>query len=110
MNALKGYIALMLLMYHEAPGNPCNDMLDAVKDRNFVQIRLTPNLQDMLGIGVFDRVFAGAERYTFMDETVWIPQKPDHPSNGYDTCRLCGVTGHLEELYMKWTDTRHIDM
>ena len=110
MNALKGYIALMLLMYHEAPGNPCNDMLDAVKDRNFVQIRLTPNLQDMLGIGVFDRVFAGAERYTFMDETVWIPQKPDHPSNGYDTCRLCGGTGHLEELYMKWTDTRHIDM
>lgn len=110
MNALKGYIALMLLMYHEDPGNPFNDMLDAVKNRNFVQIRLTPNLQDVLGIGVFDRVFAGAERYTFMDETVWIPQKPDHPSNGYDTCRLCGGTGHLDELYMKWPDTRHVDV
>lgn len=110
MNALKGYIALMLLMYHEDPGNPFNDMLDAVKNRNFVQIRLAPNLQDVLGIGVFDRVFADAERYTFMDETVWIPQKPDHPSNGYDTCRLCGGTGHLDELYMKWPDTRHVDV
>ena len=110
MNALKGYIALMLLMYHEAPDSIYNDMLDSVKNRNFVQIRLTPNLKEVLGIGVFDRVFAGAERYTFMDETVWIPQKPDHPSNGYDTCKLCGGTGHLEDLYMKWADTRHVDV
>lgn len=109
MNALKGYIALMLLMYHEAPGNVFNDMLDSVKDRNFVQIRLNPNVKDILGIGIFDRVFTGAERYTFMDETVWIPQKPDHPSNGYETCKLCGGTGHLEELYMKWPDTRNIN-
>ena len=110
MNALKGYIALMLLMYHEAPGNVFNDMLDSVKDRNFVQIRLNPNVKDILGISIFDRVFTGAERYTFMDETVWIPQKPDHPSNGYETCKLCGGTGHLEELYMKWPDTRNIKM
>ena len=110
MNALKGYIALMLLMYHEAPGNAFNDMLDSVKDRNFVQIRLDPNVKDALGIGIFDRVFTGAERYTFMDETVWIPQKPDHPSNGYETCKLCGGTGHLEELRMKWPDTRNINM
>lgn len=109
MNALKGYIALMLLMYHEAPGNVFNDMLDSVKDRNFVQIRLNPNVKDILGIGIFDRVFTDAERYTFMDETVWIPQKPDHPSNGYETCKLCGGTGHLEELYMKWPDTRNIN-
>lgn len=109
MNALKGYIALMLLMYHEAPGNVFNDMLDSVKDRNFVQIRLNPNVKDILGISIFDRVFTGAERYTFMDETVWIPQKPDHPSNGYETCKLCGGTGHLEELYMKWPDTRNIN-
>lgn len=109
MNALKGYIALMLLMYHEAPGNVFNDMLDHVKDRNFVQIRLTPNVNEVLGINIFDRVFEGTERYTFMDETIWIPQKPDHPSNGYETCKLCGGTGHLEELYMKWPDTRNIE-
>ena len=110
MNALKGYIALMLLMYHEAPGNAFSDMLDSVKDRNFVQIRLNPNVKDVLGIGIFDRVFTGTERYTFMDETVWIPQKPDHPSNGYETCKLCGGTGHLEDLHMKWPDTRNIKM
>ena len=110
MNALKGYIALMLLMYHEAPGNAFSDMLDYVKDRNFVQIRLNPNVKDVLGISIFDRVFTGAERYTFMDETVWIPQKPDHPSNGYETCKLCGGTGHLEDLYMRWSDTRNIKM
>lgn len=110
MNALKGYIALMLLMYHEAPGNAFSDMLDYVKDRNFVQIRLNSNVKDVLGIGIFDRVFTGAERYTFMDETVWIPQKPDHPSNGYETCKLCGGTGHLEDLYMRWPDTRNIKM
>lgn len=109
MNALKGYIALMLLMYHEDPESEFSTMLDRVKDRNFVQIRLTPNVKDILGIGVFDRVFAGADRYTFMDETVWIPQKPDHPSNGYETCKLCGGTGHLDELYMRWPDTRKID-
>lgn len=110
MNALKGYIALMLLMYHEVPGNAFSDMLDYVKDRNFVQIRLNPNVKDVLGIGIFDRVFTGAERYTFMDETVWVPQKPDHPSNGYETCKLCGGTGHLEDLYMRWSDTRNINM
>ena len=109
MNALKGYIALMLLMYHEAPGSIFNEMLDAVKDRNFVQIRLNPYVKDALGIDIFDRVFTGAERYTFMDETVWIPQKPDHPSNGFDACKLCGGTGHLENLYMKWQDTRNLD-
>lgn len=110
MNALKGYIALMLLMYHEVPGNAFSDMLDYVKDRNFVQIRLNPNVKDVLGIGIFDRVFTGAERYTFMDETVWVPQKPEHPSNGYETCKLCGGTGHLEDLYMRWPDTRNINM
>ena len=110
MNALKGYIALMLLMYHEAPGNAFSDMLDSVKDRNFVQIRLNPNVKDVLGIGIFDRVFTGTERYTFMDETVWIPQKPDHPSNGYETCKLCGGTGHLEDPYMKRPGTKKIKM
>lgn len=110
MNALKGYIALMLLMYHEAPGNIFNDMLDYVKDRNFVQIRLNPDLRNTLGIDIFDRVFAGAERYMYMDETIWIPQKPDHPSNGYETCKLCGGTGHLEQLRMKWPDTRYVNM
>ena len=108
MNALKGNIALMLLMYHEDSNNPLCSRLDEVKDRNFVQIRLDPHLKENLGIGLFDSALAGAERYTYMDETLWVPQKPDHPSNGYETCKLCGGTGHLEELRMKWPDTRNI--
>lgn len=111
MNALKGYLALMLLMYREAPGSPFDRMLDEVKDRNFVEIRLTPHLKDSeLGIGLFDRVLAGAERYTYMDETLWIPQHPDRPEFGEKPCLLCGGTGDLRSLQSKWKwiDTRDI--
>ena len=44
MNALKGQIAIMMLLYYDNPGNPLNDMLDNVRDRNFVQVRMDPNL------------------------------------------------------------------
>lgn len=111
MNSLKGYIALMLLMYHEDPANPLSRMLDDVKDRNFVEIRLNPYLKDSkLGIGLFDRVFADASRYVYFDETLWVPQHPDRPEFGAEPCRLCGGTGDLKRLRYKWgqTDTRSI--
>lgn len=106
MNAVKGYIALMLLMYHEAPGSPFNTILDEVKNRNFVQIRFDPNLMSNMGIPIFDRAYAGASRYTFMGEIVWVPITPDRPEYGAENCRMCGGTGHLEDLKMKWVDTR----
>lgn len=111
MNALKGYIALMLLLYHEDSKSPFNSMLDDVKDRNFVEIRLTPRLKDSkLGIGLFDKVFEGASRYVYFDETIWVPQHPDRPEFGSEPCRLCGGTGDLKALQIKWagTDTRSI--
>ncbi len=111
MNALKGYIALMLLMYGEDAGNPFSNMLDEVKDRNFVEIRLTPHLKDSkLGIGLFDKVFAEASRYVYFDETLWIPQHPDRPEFGVESCKLCQGTGNLKMLQYKWikTDTRNI--
>lgn len=111
MNSLKGYIALMLLMYREDPSNPFSRMLDDVKERNFVEIRLNPYLKDSkLGIDLFDKVFAGASRYTYMDETIWVPQHPDSPEFGSEPCRLCGGTGDLNMLHYKWeqTDTRSI--
>lgn len=105
MNALKGYIALMMLMYHDAPESPYNNLLDEVKSRNFVEIRMNPHLKDSkLGIGLFDRVFEGASRYTFMDETLWIPQHPDRPEFGEKPCKLCGGTGDLRHLKEKWRD------
>lgn len=109
MNALKGYIALMLLMYHTDPDNPFSRMLDDVKDRNFVEIRLNPYLKDSkLGIGLFDKVFADAGKYTYMDETIWLPQHPDHPQYGSEPCKLCGGTGDLRNLRYQWSraDTR----
>lgn len=106
MNAVKGYIALMLLMYHNAPGSPFNTMLDEVKNRNFVQIRFDPNLMANMGIPIFDRAYAEANRYTFMGEIVWVPITPDRPEFGAENCRMCGGTGHLDDLRMKWSDTR----
>lgn len=111
MNALKGYVALMLLMYRESPGSMFNTMLDEVKDRNFVEIRMNPHLKDSkLGIGLFDRVLDSASRYTYMDETLWIPQHPDRPEYGEKPCLLCGGTGDLRTMREKWknTDTRTI--
>ena len=102
MNATKGYIALMLLMYHEDPTSPFNDMLNKVANRNFVWIRLNPYLKETaLGIELFDRLFAGTpERFTFMDETIWIPQHPDTDP----PCKMCGGTGDLREFSVKWAD------
>lgn len=102
MNATKGYIALMMLMYHEDPTSPFNDMLNKVANRNFVWIRLNPYLKETaLGIELFDRLFAGTpERFTFMDETIWIPQHPDTDP----PCKMCGGTGDLREFSVKWAD------
>ena len=111
MNALKGYIALMLLMYQEAPESMFNNMLEEVKDRNFVEIRLNPHLKESkLGIGLFDRVLECAARYTYMDETLWIPQHPDRSEFGEKPCLLCGGEGDLRIMQDKWrnTDTRSI--
>lgn len=111
MNALKGYISLMLLMYHEDEACPLSRMLDDVKDRNFVEIRLNPFLKDTeLGIGLFDRVFDNASRYVYFDETIWIPQHPDRPEYGTESCKLCGGNGDLTHLKETWkdTDTRNI--
>ena len=111
MNALKGYIAVMLLMYGEEAGNPYSSMLERIKDRNFVEIRLDPDLMTSpLGIGLFDRVLGSAARYTFMDETLWIPQHPDNGMHGEEPCRLCGGSGDLRDLQyaLASQDTRYI--
>lgn len=111
MNATKGHISLMLLMYGEKSDSPYATMLDGVKNRNFVEIRLNPFLKDTkLGIDLFDRAFADASRYVYFDETIWIPQHPDRPEFGVETCKLCGGTGDLKSLKKRWrrVDTRKL--
>lgn len=108
MNSVKGYIALMLLNYGVEEGYPYTKSLDSVKDRNFVQIRLSHNMSEQIGVTFMDDLFKGISDYTFMHEVVWVPQVPDHPRNGFEKCKLCGGEGNLEELYMKWDDTREV--
>ena len=111
MNSLKGYIALMMLMYNEDDSKPYSKMLDEIKNRNFVEIRMDPYLSESkLKIGLFDRVFDGALAYTFMDETLWIPQHPDRPEFGEKTCKLCGGTGDLNKLQSKWKYIETLDI
>lgn len=83
MNALKGYIALMLLCY--GTDSAFGSCLDDVKDRNFVWIRLDSKLESKLGIKLFDSVLP--KEYAYADETLWLPQTPEK------NCPLCGGRG-----------------
>ncbi len=111
LNEIKGFVALMLLNYHEEGGGRFSTMLDDVKDRNFIIARLYPQALDEMGFLLFDKILKGngAERFSYMDETFWVPQKPDSPVYG-EPCRMCGGTGDLTFLSRKWAnvDTRTI--
>ena len=109
LNTLIGYLCLMILMYHESPGSPYNNMLEKIADRNFAWIRLSPYLgESSLGIKIFDNVFNDEKikRFVFMDETLWIPQHPDSSEYGEEPCKLCGGNGDLRTLRNHWKDTR----
>ena len=99
VNALKGQIALMLLLYRESESSPYYELLDQVADRNFVMIRMRPDAGSTLHLGIFDEVFSGKE-LCFFDETVWIPQTPN------EDCPLCGGAPDLTALKGKLRDTR----
>jgi molybdopterin/thiamine biosynthesis adenylyltransferase/proteasome lid subunit RPN8/RPN11 len=106
VNATKGQIALMLLLYHEDKNCVYSGMLDYVADRNFVMIRMSPLADKVLGIGVFREALNTAGGLNFFDETVWIPQVPNNRKNGYPNCPLCGGKGDMRTLKGKIRDTR----
>ena len=113
LNTTIGFISLMILMYREAPDSVYNRMLDGVRNRNFVWIRLSPYLNTSeLGIDFFNRVFASPDvrKYTFMDETLWIPQHPNSWKTGEKPCPLCGGIGDLNHLKGRCSDTRKISV
>lgn len=108
LNSLIGYLALIILMYQEMPNSPYNNMLDEIKDRNFVWMRLSPYLGNSgLGIQLFDQVFSDS-KHAFMLDTLWIPQYVDSPENGVKKCKLCEGVGNLNQLKNIWEDTRKI--
>lgn len=106
VNATKGQIALMLLLYHEDKKCIYNTMLDQVADRNFVMIRMSPHAESALGIRIFNEALCTESGLNFFDETVWIPQMPNNGENDQPVCSLCGGTGDLLSLKGKIHDTR----
>jgi molybdopterin/thiamine biosynthesis adenylyltransferase/proteasome lid subunit RPN8/RPN11 len=102
LNALKFFVAMALL--HHSTGHPrWGDILTRIGNRNLIQLRLHPDLV----LPAFKQAFGGADpERIFCDETVWLPQLPDNPSNGYPTCPDCGGSGDLRNATGTFSDTR----
>ncbi len=104
LNALK-FLVAMALLHHGTEHPRWGQMLHRIGNRNLIQVRLDPDLD----LPVFDRVFGTADRTRiFCDETVWLPQLPDNPANGYPTCPDCGGTGDLRHAMGTIPDTREV--
>jgi hypothetical protein len=101
LNALKGFISMAL--FHHGTSHPrWGALLERIGPRNLVQIRMDPDLSS----GTFGKTFAGADRERLLfDETLWLPQKPDCPANGFPTCPDCGGTGDLRNALRTFNDT-----
>ena len=122
LNGLKGFVALALLHHGMFPWGVFpgiagsagvyrpgyqrwGTLLERIGNRNLVQIRMDPDLQANLGLGVFDRVFGSgdSERILF-DEAVWLPQSPENTP----PCPDCGGTGNLRDAVNTFIDTRQM--
>ena len=104
LNALKEHIAIGIL--HHGTGHPrWGGLLEEIGNRNLIQIRMVPNL----ALPVFGRVFGGGDSQRILfDETVWLPQQPECPENGYPTCPDCGGSGDLTSVKGAIADTSEL--
>lgn len=84
VNALTGFVALALL--HHGTNHPrWGGLIERISPRTLVQVRMDPDVATSLGLGVFDRVFGGADTARLLfDEAVWLPQAAD------PACPDCG--------------------
>jgi len=73
VNALKGYVSLMLLLNKES--GPFAGLLDQVADRNMLQIRMSPDPASPVH-PLFQK-HLGEVPYAFFDETLWITATPE---------------------------------
>jgi proteasome lid subunit RPN8/RPN11 len=114
LNAIKGFVALALL-HHRGGGIPAASrtrfagLAERIGNRNMLQIRMDPDLADVLGVKTFDRVFADADSQSLLfDESVWRTQCPESGANGAPPCPDCGGTGNLRDAMGTFGDTRKI--
>ena len=106
LNAIKGYIALAMI-HHGTDHKRWGKMLERIKNRTLVQIRLDPDVSETLSMPTFDKVFEGAKAdHLFFGEPVWIPQEPECPETGYPPCPDCDGTGNLRKAIGTIKDTR----
>ena len=105
LNAAKGFVALGLL--HVGSNHQrWSNMIERVGDRNFVQIRMDPDIASTLGIHKFDTEFSG--NASFSDDVFWATVEPECPETGYLHCPDCGGTGDLRNAIGSIEDTRII--
>ena len=105
-NGLEGQISSMLLLYGEGD-NRYTHMLDRVKDRNLVIMKISPDAEQELGINLFHN--AMDETYSFFGEVAWIPQTAVSVTNGFDeNCILCYGLEDLLLLKGSISDTRKV--
>lgn len=95
LNSLAGFVALSIL-HHGTPHPRWGDLIRRAGKRNFIQLRLDPDVQEHLGLNIFDRVLGRNQASElFFGEAIWRPVDPDHPDNGFPHCPDCGGTGNL---------------
>jgi hypothetical protein len=93
LNGLCTMIALALL-HHPSEHPRWQGILERMGNRNLVQMQLWPDTD----LPAFAKVYGQADgaKMLGVGNTVWLPQKPDHPdSNGLAVCPDCGGTGNL---------------
>lgn len=106
LNALKGTLALSLLLYREPLAGRYCALLDCVRSRNLVLLRNHPDAAQTLGLDLFHSFDHRAGDLACFDEPLWIEQHPNHPSNGEALCPLCGGAADLSALIGTIPDTR----
>jgi hypothetical protein len=102
LNASKFFVAMALL--HHGTAHPrWGDLLRQIGNRNLIQLRMHPSVE----LPAFRRVFGDADLDRILcDEAVWLPQRPDTPTNGFPNCPDCGGGGDLRRAAGTFRDTR----
>lgn len=105
LNGLCTMISLALL-HHQSVHPRWQSILERMGQCNLVQMQLWPDTN----LPAFSKVYeqADSEKILGVGNTVWLPQKPDHPvSNGLPICPDCGGTGNLYDSVGTFVDDLH---
>lgn len=114
LNTLKQPIALALLHHATAADSADSPararytaIIEAIRNRNLVQVCLDPDIGQTLGLAKFTEISAADTRGRLaFDTTLWLEQEPEHPDTGFPACPDCGGTGGPGGSEGRFLDTR----